>query len=160
MEKDLLSDLKLKYIDEILGYVKKENENQIEKFGEQSHNFAEWNMILAEEVGELTKEMLEMHFGKAGEIEEHYKSAFTEAIQVSTLALKIAEMLNNLIKEEEYKNQIEREMVKEYEKQATEEYQRELKKKEYMDEMERGFEEAEKRRRRLRDNDGYYDWNN
>ena len=50
--------------------------------------------------------MLEMHFGKAGEIEEHYKSAFTEAIQVSTLALKIAEMLNNLINKNNENNEM------------------------------------------------------
>ena len=87
------TDLNLSNLDNLLFFIKKENEKQIKKWGVQTHDTIVWNTILNEEVGELTKEMLEIYIDDSGEANRHYKSAFHEAIQVATLSLKIAEML-------------------------------------------------------------------
>jgi len=61
---------------------------QREKWGEQEHDACTWLAIIAEEFGEMSKAVLEYQFGdgKLSRIEE-------EAIQVATLALKIAAMI-------------------------------------------------------------------
>jgi len=102
----IFTDLKLVNLEGLLDYVDKENERQIKKWGIQTHNSAEWNIILNEEIGELTKEMLEIHFGDWEKARKHYETAFKEAIQVSTLALKIAEMLDNLINKNNENNEM------------------------------------------------------
>jgi acyl carrier protein len=67
--------------------IQEENKRQIAKWGIQEYNVFTWNTILGEEVGELAQAMLNHHFGK------HPTDMIAkEAIQVATLALKIAEM--------------------------------------------------------------------
>ncbi len=64
-----------------------ENIAQQLKWGRQTHTIAEWALILSEEYGELMKEMCESHFQRV-----HRPNLRTEAIQLATLALKVAEM--------------------------------------------------------------------
>lgn len=66
-----------------LDLIIKEDINQREKWGEQEHSIEEWFVILSEEVGEMAKAITE----------KSYISLVDEAIQVSTLALKIAYMM-------------------------------------------------------------------
>lgn len=89
----MFKDLQLNNIDVILSFIKKENERQIKKWGIQTHNAVVWDTILNEEVGELTKDMLQIYKSEPEKIQQHFDSAFREAIQVATLSLKIAEML-------------------------------------------------------------------
>ena len=64
---------------------------QIEKWGIQTHDIFQWLAILGEEVGELSKEVLEFWFGDGDDKDlEHIEK---EAVQVATLALKIAWMV-------------------------------------------------------------------
>lgn len=102
----VLSDLQLNNIDVILSFIKKENERQIKKWGIQTHNAVVWDTILNEEVGELTKDMLQIYKSEPEKIQQHFDSAFREAIQVATLSLKIAEMLNNLINKNNENNEM------------------------------------------------------
>lgn len=70
--------------------VESENARQLRKWGIQTHSPAEWALILAEEEGELARQILGLQFGG-----DHYTGTFdlqAEAIQVATLALKIAKM--------------------------------------------------------------------
>lgn len=71
-----------------------EDKRQLEKWGEQSHTPAEWLMFLTEEVGELAEAIAEFWFrdGSLAEVEK-------EAIQIATLALKIAWMAKQKDKE-------------------------------------------------------------
>ncbi len=64
-----------------------EHERQIEKWGIQERTPFEWLCYLTEEVGELNEAVSEYVYrhGTTGEIHN-------EAIQIATLALKIAEM--------------------------------------------------------------------
>ena len=86
MNKDL--ELKTKGLWEL---VLAENERQIEKWGIQDHQILEWMLILGEEVGELNKAVLEQWI-LSGDWRERRKQTVKEAIQVATLALKIAEI--------------------------------------------------------------------
>ncbi len=63
---------------------------QIKKWGIQTHSFFEWCNYITEELGELAKAIAENEYrhGTKQEI-------IDEAIQVATLALKIAEMCLN-----------------------------------------------------------------
>ena len=72
---------------DLIKEVQEENERQIKKWGIQEHDVFAWHTILAEEVGELAQEMLNHKFGKQPPV-----LVVKEAIQVATLALKIAEM--------------------------------------------------------------------
>ena len=67
--------------------VRAENQHQLDKWGVQVTTPAEWLMYLGEEQGELCEAVAEFEYrdGK----QEH---VVREAIQVATLALKIAEM--------------------------------------------------------------------
>ncbi len=67
--------------------VLKENERQLEKWGVQNVSPFEWMTYLVEEVGELAEAISEAEYRK-GTFDDIYK----EAIQVATLALKIAEI--------------------------------------------------------------------
>jgi rubrerythrin len=60
---------------------------QIKKWGVQVHTPAEWMMFLTEEMGELAKAISEAQFREGPR-----KAIYSEAIQVATLAMKIAEM--------------------------------------------------------------------
>jgi len=68
--------------------VGEENRNQIKKWGFQNRTLFEWLAFLTEEVGELSQAISENHYRDGIE-----KSIKKEAIQVATLALKIAEMV-------------------------------------------------------------------
>lgn len=96
-EKELeqMARLNKKYRDErfvysrmLLHSVAQESKNQIKKWGIQEHTLAEWLMYTTEELGELSKAISEFMY-REGKSEEIYK----EAIQVATLSLKIAEMI-------------------------------------------------------------------
>lgn len=49
-------------MDNILNEIKEERSAQNEKWGEQNHNPVEWMAILAEEMGEASKEAVDLHF--------------------------------------------------------------------------------------------------
>lgn len=67
-----------------------ESEKQITKWGIQTHTLFEWCNYTTEELGELAKAIAEYHY-RGGDIVEIKK----EAIQVATLALKIAAMVKD-----------------------------------------------------------------
>lgn len=67
--------------------VKDESSHQRHKWGVQSRTPAEWMMYLTEEIGELAEAISECEYRGAPPADVH-----KEAIQVATLALKIAEM--------------------------------------------------------------------
>jgi len=73
--------------DWIVNVLELENNRQLAKWGIQTHSAFEWLTYTAEELGELAKAIAE-HEYRDGEKEE----VVLEAIQVATLALKIAEM--------------------------------------------------------------------
>ena len=81
-------DEQFKHTKILLKSVVEENNRQLAIWGVQSHTLPEWLMYLVEEVGELAKAISEfMYRGeKSGNI-------YDEAIQVATLAMKIAEMI-------------------------------------------------------------------
>ena len=64
-----------------------ENLRQISKWGIQERTIFEWLSFLAEEQGSLAKAINEHHYRKGPK-----EKVIAEAIQVATLALKIAEM--------------------------------------------------------------------
>lgn len=70
----------------IIEAIAEENHRQVEKWGIQEHSYPEWMTILTEEVGELAQAVNVQHF-----MGNNRKPIFKEAIQVATLALKIAE---------------------------------------------------------------------
>ena len=80
-------DLQLSASPPILHEILKENNRQLEKWGIQDHYGTEWLAILTEEVGELAKAILEHDRGLCTS-----KDVMKEAVQVSTVAIKIAEM--------------------------------------------------------------------
>ena len=73
---------------ELFGAIRLESQRQIRKWGVQTHSLFEWCNYTTEELGELAKAISEFEYRK-GSKEDIYK----EAIQVSTLSLKIAEMI-------------------------------------------------------------------
>jgi len=74
-------------IDWIIDQLEKENKNQIEKWGVQVHSVFEWLTYTIEELGSLAKAISEYEY--RGGLREKVVS---EAFQVATLAIKIAEM--------------------------------------------------------------------
>jgi len=70
--------------------VSEENRSQLKKWGIQTHSAFEWLTYTTEELGELANAISE-HEYRGGDIEDVVR----EAIQVATLALKIAEMFCN-----------------------------------------------------------------
>ena len=64
-----------------------ENRRQLDKWGVQNHSCFEWLAYTTEELGELSNAISEQYY-RRGDREAVVK----EAIQVATLALKIAEM--------------------------------------------------------------------
>ncbi len=64
-----------------------ENTRQIKKWGVQNMPLADWIAVLNEEVGEVSKQYLEATYGA-----DSYEKIADEAIQVATIALKIAEI--------------------------------------------------------------------
>lgn len=76
--------------DWILDQIMKENAMQVEKWGVQERSAFEWMTYTTEELGSLAKAVSE-HEYRGGSKEK----VVSEAIQVATLALKIAEMFKN-----------------------------------------------------------------
>ena len=69
--------------------VQEESNRQIAKWGVRNHNPYKWDTIVHEEVGEVSKAILEHEIqGGSG----FAANAMQEAIQAATLYLKIAEM--------------------------------------------------------------------
>ena len=83
MFKDLL--LTKETLDDLIKDVEKENINQINKWGIQTHSMCRWVTITAEEFGSIAKAVLN----------EDKDRVYAEAIQVATLCLKIAEMVKS-----------------------------------------------------------------
>lgn len=81
-------DDQLKHAKTLFKSIVEENQRQLSIWGVQRHTLPEWLMFLTEEVGELAKAISEFMYRdeKAGNV-------YDEAIQVATLALKIAEMI-------------------------------------------------------------------
>ena len=84
--RDNLADLSLP--SEAWGLIEAEDERQKAKWGIQCHSPAEWLMFLTEEVGELAEAIADFWF-RDGD----YESMQAEAVQVATLAIKIAWMV-------------------------------------------------------------------
>ena len=84
------TDLMLKNDGWILKKVINESIDQVSKWGIQTHSAFEWLTYTAEELGSLAKAIGE-HEYRGGSKER----VVDEAIQVATLALKIAEMFDN-----------------------------------------------------------------
>lgn len=85
------TDKELNFFGELESEIRTENSFQLRKWGKQTHNLPEWMLILNEEVGELNKAVLEQELQGI----EGIVTIRTEAIQVATLALKIAEMIKD-----------------------------------------------------------------
>lgn len=90
-ENELFTDSGLS--SEALYMIASEDVAQREKWGSQSRSLAKWCLILGEEVGELNKAILEYLAGN-----ETLTRIVREAVQVSTLALKIAWMCRRQLK--------------------------------------------------------------
>lgn len=80
-------DQQLESLTELINLIKEENIHQIRKWGLQDVSQFEWVTYLTEEVGELAQAISEHSYNEGDRI-----SVVIEAIQVTTLALKIAEM--------------------------------------------------------------------
>lgn len=80
-------------MDEIFKDIRRERLAQDAKWGEQNHRPIEWVAILAEEVGEVSKEALENHF--KGQYRGLYQLANyrKELIQVAAVAVAMIESL-------------------------------------------------------------------
>ena len=77
----------------ILSMVDDERNRQNQLWGfPQRNNLAEWGCILAEETGELCKELNDMHFSKGSK-----ERIITEAIQVAAVAVSIIEHMELFI---------------------------------------------------------------
>ncbi len=83
-----IKDLQFKDLDWLIQEVTKEGERQVGKFGVQEVSPFEWLAWVGEEFGELSKAIIK--YTRYNDVE--VTNVITEAIQVSTLALKIAEM--------------------------------------------------------------------
>ena len=80
--------------EEALDMIAAEDIRQIEKWGYQVHSIETWYLILAEEVGELAKAILEAKVQGGG-----LSIMEKEATQAATVAIKIARMIRSLGKE-------------------------------------------------------------
>lgn len=76
-----------KNFDWILDKIMEENAKQVEKWGVQAHSAFEWLTYTTEELGELAKAISEHEYREGTK-----EKVMSEAIQVATLALKVAEM--------------------------------------------------------------------
>ena len=90
------TDLQLEIRASLFQWVLSESREQIQKWGIQTHNAFEWLTYTTEELGSLAKAIGE-HEYRGGSKEK----VVSEAIQVATLALKIAEMFERSEEEHE-----------------------------------------------------------
>jgi len=84
-----MRDLAFDHWGDLLLMVVKENDAQLSKWGYQNHDPFKWMVFLTEEVGELAAEIADNVWDRKGATNA---TVAEEAIQVATLALKIAEM--------------------------------------------------------------------
>ena len=82
-----MKDNELRKIDSLVLAVVNEGKKQVSKWGIQDRSSFEWMTYLTEEVGELAEAISEYEYRGAAAAR-----IWDEAIQVATLALKIAEM--------------------------------------------------------------------
>lgn len=102
-----MKDLCFNYLQPVMDLIHDENLRQLEKWGVQNHTPVMWLAITTEECGELAKAILEFEFGRGSS-----KDIVKEAVQVATLAIKIAEMfkvLSNYVDAEEELHKMEKE---------------------------------------------------
>lgn len=81
------TDKCLKFDSWILEKIKEESNKQINKWGIQTRTAFEWVTYITEELGELAQAISEYEYRNGKK-----DAVIKEAIQVATLALKIAEM--------------------------------------------------------------------
>lgn len=79
-------------MDNILLEIRAERERQDRKFGEQNHQPIEFMAILAEEIGEANKEIVDAHFGYAPK-DKCLERARAEFIQVAAMAYQCVEAI-------------------------------------------------------------------
>jgi hypothetical protein len=91
-ERPFWRDLGLADAPQYFEMCKAEDFSQHRKWGVQTHTPAEWSVILGEEEGELAKELCEAHFHHGYPSLDRARRIRDEAVQVATLALKIARM--------------------------------------------------------------------
>jgi NTP pyrophosphatase (non-canonical NTP hydrolase) len=89
-------DLQGKYFHRIYTLIEQENQAQIQKWGIQSHNLYVWYAIIAEEIGEIAKAILQYEHENGDK-----EAIIKESIQSVTLLLKLIEMLKNTNEEAE-----------------------------------------------------------
>lgn len=85
--RNLMKDCQFKNFEWLVKLLKKENESQLRKWGIQNHSPFEWLAYTIEELGELSGAISEKEYRNGGN-----GDVIKEAVQVATLALKIAEM--------------------------------------------------------------------
>jgi len=83
----IYKDKCLNSLDTLIKLIKDENEYQLNKWGIQEKSGFEWMTYLTEEVGELAEAISEFEYRNGNNLD-----ILKEAIQASTLALKIAEI--------------------------------------------------------------------
>lgn len=83
----MFEDQMLHGIEDLMDLVMKEHTKQLVKWGTQSCSGFEWLTYTAEELGELAEAISEHEYREGKRIK-----VVDEAIQLATLALKIAEM--------------------------------------------------------------------
>jgi hypothetical protein len=81
------TDLRLATKEALFDDVQSENLSQLDKWGVQTHDPFEWLAYTTEELGELSEAISEWMYRTGTPM-----AIYIEAIQVATLALKIAEM--------------------------------------------------------------------
>ncbi len=88
-------------MDYIFEMIRKERIRQDAKFGAQNHSPIIWNTILAEEVGEVSKEICDGHFTKDVFVEFYkHEKAVEELIQVAAVAVAMVQSMGrNELKE-------------------------------------------------------------
>ena len=90
MRSEQLTDKCLTSNSWILKKVLNENSNQLSKWGIQTHSAFEWVAYTTEELGELAQAISEYEYRDGQK-----KDIVKEAVQLATLALKIAEMYDD-----------------------------------------------------------------
>ena len=82
-----MKDRRLERLYALINIVEAENQIQVKKWGVQDRTPFEWLAYTTEELGELSQAISEHHYRRGSA-----NNVVQEAIQVATLALKIAEM--------------------------------------------------------------------
>lgn len=77
----------------IIEKIQNENSFQLKKWGVQTHSAFEWLTYTTEELGELAKAIADYEYRNL--TKDDAANVVKEAIQVATLALKIAEMFDD-----------------------------------------------------------------